>query len=142
MPEIPEPAALAQLMPFALTLGIEIERASSERAVGTLAWSEERCTGGAVMHGGAILSLSDSVGAICAFLNLPEGAATTTIETKTNFFRAVRGGQIRATAEPLHVGRTVIVVQTRVEDEQQRLVAQTTQTQAVLTTSGGNAPGP
>jgi uncharacterized protein (TIGR00369 family) len=89
------------------------------------------------MHGGAILSLSDSVGAICAFLNLPEGAATTTIETKTNFFRAVRGGQIRAIAEPLHVGRTVIVVQTRVEDEQQRLVAQTTQTQAVLTASGG-----
>ena len=136
MPEIPEPAALAQLMPFALTLGIEIERASSDRAVGTLAWSEERCTAGAIMHGGAILSLSDSVGAICAFLNLPEGAATTTIETKTNFFRAVRGGQIRATAEPLHVGRTVIVVQTRVEDEQQRLVAQTTQTQAVLTASG------
>jgi len=135
MPPIPEPAALAQLMPFAVELGIEIEQASPEGAAARLAWAPELCTGAGIMHGGAILSLADSVGAICAFLNLPEGAATTTIETKTNFFRAVRKGHIRATARPLHVGRTVIVVQTQVEDDDERPVAQTTQTQAVF--SGG-----
>jgi 1,4-dihydroxy-2-naphthoyl-CoA hydrolase len=136
VPETPEPAALAQLMPYAVELGIEIQEASPERAAGSLAWSPELCTGGGVMHGGAILSLADSVGAICAFMNLPDGAGTTTIESKTNFLRAVRGGHIRATSEPLHVGRTVIVVQTRIEDDDERLVAQTTQTQAVLGGSG------
>jgi uncharacterized protein (TIGR00369 family) len=119
-------------MPFALAIGIEIDEAGAERASGLLAWSPERCTAGGVMHGGAILSLADSVGAICAFLNLPDGAATTTVETKTNFFRAVRGGHIRATAKPLHVGRRFIAVQTTVQDDEERLVAQTTQTQAVL----------
>jgi uncharacterized protein (TIGR00369 family) len=123
-------------MPFALALGVEIDEASAERASARLAWAPERCTAGGVMHGGAILSLADSVGAICAFLNLPDGAATTTVETKTNFFRAVRGGEIRATARPLHVGRGFIAVQTTVHDDEERLVAQTTQTQAVL---GGEA---
>ena len=137
MPEVPEPSALARLMPFALHLGVEIDEAAPERAGGSLAWSPELCTAGGVMHGGAILSLADSVGAICAFMNLPEGAATTTIETKTNFFRAVRAGRIRATAEPLHVGRTVIVVLTRIEDDDERPVAQTTQTQAVLAAGAG-----
>ena len=137
MPDAPEAAALTKLMPFALSLGIEIDDASPERASARLAWSPQCCTAGGVMHGGAILSLTDSVGAICAFLNLPEGAATTTIETKTNFFRAVRGGQIHATAKPLYVGRRFIAVQTTVLDDEDRLVAQTTQTQAVLGGEGG-----
>jgi uncharacterized protein (TIGR00369 family) len=65
-------------------------------------------------------------------LNLPEGAWTSTIESKTNFFRAVRDGHVEATARPLHVGRTTIVVQTDLFDAEGRRVAQTTQTQAVL----------
>ena len=66
----------------------------------------------ALLHGGAVMTLADSVGAVCAFLNLPEGASTSTIESKTNFFRGVRDGEVVATARPLHVGRTTIVVQT------------------------------
>ena len=84
------------------------------------------------MHGGVILSLADTLGAVCAFMNLPPGAGTTTIETKTNFFRAVRGGTVKGVAHPLHVGRTIIVVQTELSDDEDRAVAQTVQTQAVL----------
>ena len=119
-------------MPFALTLGIELEQPSPERAGGSLPWAPERCTAGGVMHGGAILSLADTLGAICAFMNLPTEAGTTTIETKSNFFRAVRGGWVKGIARPLHVGRTIIVVQTELSDDDGRAVAQTTQTQAVL----------
>lgn len=83
------------------------------------------------------MSLADTVGAVCAFLNLPEGAATSTIESKTNFFRAVREGYVEAAASPLHIGRSVIVVQTDLNDDRGRRVAQVTQTQAVLPPRAG-----
>jgi uncharacterized protein (TIGR00369 family) len=86
-----------------------------------------------VLHGGAIMALADTLGAICAFLNLPPGAGTSTIESKTNFFAAVRSGHVEAVSHPLHVGRRTIVVQTDVRDATGRRVAQVTQTQAVLT---------
>ncbi len=124
---------LAAAMPFSTGLGIQVLRAGAEEVVARLAWKAELCTSGGVMHGGVIMTLADSAGALCAFLNLPEGAGTTTIESKTNFFRAVREGAIQATARPLHVGRTVIAVQTAIRDEAGKLVAQVTQTQAVLT---------
>ena len=76
--------------------------------------------------------LADSIGAYCAVLNLPEGAGTSTIESKTNFLRAVRSGYVEARARPLHVGRTTIVVDTELYDDQDRLVGRVTQTQAVL----------
>jgi uncharacterized protein (TIGR00369 family) len=85
------------------------------------------------MHGGAIMTLADTVGAVCAFLNLPAGASTSTISSSTNFFRAVRNGELRATTRPLHAGRTTIVVQTELRDSNDKLVAMVTQTQAVLT---------
>jgi uncharacterized protein (TIGR00369 family) len=120
-------------MPFAGLLGLERVSTSRERVQASLAWDAARCTGGGVLHGGAIMALADSVGGYCAFLNLPPGATgTTTIESKTNFLRAVRGGSVTATARPLHVGRTVIVVDTELHDDDGRLVARTTQTQAVL----------
>jgi uncharacterized protein (TIGR00369 family) len=72
------------------------------------------------------------VGALCAVANLPKGAGTSTIESKTNFFRAVRGGVVTATCQPLHVGRSTIVVQTNLRDDHGKRVAQVTQTQAVL----------
>ena len=99
---------------------------------GRLAWAPERCTTGGLLHGGAVMTLADSVGAVCAFLNLPEGASTSTIESKTNFFRGVRDGEIVATAQPLHVGRTTIVVQTDVRTADDKRVALVTQTQAVI----------
>ena len=86
-----------------------------------------------MMHGGAVMTLADTVGAVCAFLNLPAGASTSTVSSSTNFFRAVRAGELRATTRPLHAGRTTIVVQTELRDSNDNLVAMVTQTQAVLT---------
>ena len=83
------------------------------------------------------MTIADGTGAWCAFLNLSGGSSTTTVESKTNLVRAVRGGSVEAVARPLHVGRTFIVVDTEVCDENSRLVARTTQTQAVLAASSG-----
>jgi uncharacterized protein (TIGR00369 family) len=119
-------------MPFAEACGIRLDRAAAEEVAATMDWAPERCTSAGILHGGAIMTLADSVGAVCAFLNLPDGAATSTIESKTNFFRAVRQGAAHAVTRPLHVGRTTIVVQTDVVDDDGKRVAQVTQTQAVL----------
>jgi len=78
------------------------------------------------------MALADSLGGICAYLNLPEGAGTATVSSNTSFMRAVRGGEVTAVATPLHVGRTTIVVQTLIRDADGRPVVQTTQVQAVL----------
>jgi len=123
---------IIESMPFARELGIEVVSAAREEVRGRLAYAERLCTAAGVMHGGALMALADSVGALCAVLNLPEGASTSTIESKTNFFRAVREGHVEAVAHPLHVGRTTIVVQTDLADASGRRVAQVTQTQAVL----------
>ena len=123
---------LVKGMPFAAALGIEIEAVAAEEVRAKLAWSEDKCTAGGVMHGGALMALADSLGGICAFLNLPEGAQTATTSSNTVFVRAVRGGEVHAVARPLHVGGTVIVVQTDLTDDDGRRVAQVTQTQAVL----------
>jgi len=119
-------------MPFAQELGIVLVDARAEEVQARLDWSARLCTTGGVLHGGVLMSLADTAGAMCAFLNLPAGGATSTIESKTNFFRAVRQGHVEAVARPLHVGRSTIVVQTDVLDESGRRVAQVTQTQAVL----------
>jgi 1,4-dihydroxy-2-naphthoyl-CoA hydrolase len=123
---------LLEMMPFACTLGVEQVSASPELVLGRVAWSEDRCTSFGVMHGGVLMSLADSVAAFCAVLNLPEGAGTSTIESKTNFLRAVRSGYVEARARPLHVGRTTIVLDTELYDSDGKLVGRVTQTQAVL----------
>ncbi|OLC23106.1 MAG: aromatic compound degradation protein PaaI [Actinobacteria bacterium 13_1_20CM_2_65_11] len=119
-------------MPFASLIGAELVSASPEEVRGRLDWTPERCTTGGVLHGGVLMSLADSIGAYCAALNLPAGAGTATIESKTNFFRAVREGYVEAVSTPLHVGRTTIVVQTDLLDAQGRRVARVTQTQAII----------
>jgi uncharacterized protein (TIGR00369 family) len=124
--------SLLQAMPFANLIGAELVSASHEEVRGRLEWAPERCTTGGILHGGVLMSLADSVGACCAALNLPEDAGTATIESKTNFFRAVREGFVEAVSTPLHVGRTTIVVQTDLLDGQGRRVARVTQTQAVI----------
>ena len=119
-------------MPFAVSCGIVLDAAAAEEVRGHLPWAAERCTTAGMMHGGAVMTLADSVGAVCAFLNLPAGATTSTVSSATNFFRALREGELRATARPLHTGRTTIVVQTELRDANEKLVAMVTQTQAVL----------
>lgn len=126
-------ATMRETMPFSGLLGAELEKADKDEVVLRLDWRPDLCTGLGVMHGGVVMSLADTVGGMCAFFNLPPGAYTSTIESKTNFFRAVReGGQVTARGVPLHVGRTTIVVQTDVTDADGKRVAQVTQTQAVL----------
>lgn len=123
---------IQQSMPLCATLGITAERLDAEEVVLSVEWRPELCTGGGVLHGGALMALADSAGAACAFLNLPEGASgTATIESKTNFLRAVREGVVLATARPLHVGSGTVVVETELTNDG-HLVAKATQTQAVI----------
>ena len=110
-----------------------MEAASSDEVRARIAWEERLCTAGGILHGGALMALADAAGAYCAFLNLPDGAGgTATIESKTNFFRAVRDGHVEARSRPLHRGRSTIVVETDVFDAAGKHVARVTQTQAVL----------
>ncbi|WP_236808273.1 PaaI family thioesterase [Amycolatopsis albispora] len=123
----------AKLIPFAERLGIDITEASAEVVRGRVDWAADLTTTGGSLHGGLLMSLADTTGAVCAFLNLPEGAqGTTTIESKTNFLRGVREGHVVGASTPLHTGRRVIVVETELRDAAEKLIAKVTQTQAVL----------
>jgi uncharacterized protein (TIGR00369 family) len=125
-------------MPLCATLGITASEFAPERVVLHLEWQAGLCTSAGLLHGGALMTLADSAGAGAAFLNLPEGASgTSTIESKTNFLGAVReGATVTATATPLHRGATTIVVETELRTGDGKLVAKTTQTQAVLRPRG------
>jgi 1,4-dihydroxy-2-naphthoyl-CoA hydrolase len=121
------------LVPLAVTLGITADAAGPEEVVLSLDWAPSLTTGGDVLHGGIVMALADTSGAVCAFLNLPEGAGgTTTIESKTNFLAATRSGTVKAHSRPLHIGRRVIVVETEIRGEGGKLAAKTIQSQAVL----------
>lgn len=119
-------------MPFAARLGIRLETACPEETVAVLPWSDAHTTAGGLLHGGAVMTLADTAGAVCAHLGLPEGARTATTQSGTHLLRAVSGSSVTATARPVHSGRTRIVVQTDVTADRGRIVARTTQTQAVL----------
>jgi uncharacterized protein (TIGR00369 family) len=123
---------LVDMMPFAAGLGIVLDAAAPDEIRGRMPWAPERCTTGGILHGGVLMALADSLGGICAFLNLPSGAQTATTSSATVFTRAVRSGEVTAITRPLHVGRSTIVVQTDLTDDAGRRVAQVTQTQAVL----------
>jgi 1,4-dihydroxy-2-naphthoyl-CoA hydrolase len=126
----PTPQQLRDLMPFAALIGIEIDSASAELVSGRLPYAPERCTAGGLIHGGALMALADSCGGICAFLNLPRGmAGTATIESKTNFLRAVTEGAVGATTRPLHRGRSIVVLETELHRQDGKLAAKVTQTQ-------------
>jgi uncharacterized protein (TIGR00369 family) len=129
--DIPSPAQIRDLMPFAVLIGVELLETGRELVRGRIAWSPEHCTTGGVMHGAVVMALADTCGGVCAFLNLPEGATgTATIESKTNFLRAVRDGAIIASTRPLHAGRTLVVIETEIAREDGSLAAMVTQTQA------------
>nr|ANY58089.1 Aromatic compound degradation protein [uncultured bacterium] len=129
---MPAPAELLAAMPFAVASGVLLDRAEAGEVTGRLPWAPERCTAGGVLHGGALMTLADSVGAVCAFLNLPAGTATSTVASSTVLMRAIRGGSAHAVARPLHTGRSFVVVTAELTDDEGRRVAQVTQTQAVL----------
>ncbi len=127
------PIDLIDYMPFAKSLGIEVSSADKTAVEASVTVTKELCTTGKIMHGGAIMAVADTLGAIGAFLNLPEGAkATTTIESKTNFLGAASlGSTVEARTEPVHVGGRTSVWQTRMQVDG-KPVALVTQTQLVL----------
>jgi len=120
-------------LPFAELLGIEYLSANKERVSAELTVRDDLCTRPAVLHGGAIMAFADTLGAAATILNLPEGAATTTIESKTNFVApAPVGTKVTGETTPIHRGRRTMVWQTRITSAEGRLVAVVTQTQMVL----------
>jgi len=129
--------ALARLkadpLPFAKLLGIELVSVAADRVVGEMTVREDMCTQPAILHGGAVMAFADTLGAVGAFVNLPQGAATTTIESKTNFIGAAPvGTRVVGEATPLHRGRRTSIWQTKITTEAGKLVALVTQTQMVL----------
>src|SRR5215472_4553269 len=123
--------ALVALMPFARHLGLTLDEASAERVVARLEWAPQLCTTAGILHGGVLMSLADTAGALVTFLGLPDGGTTATITSTSQMFRPVPGGAVRAVAIALHRGRTTVTAHTSLYDSQERLVALTTQVQAV-----------
>ncbi|PXY30923.1 PaaI family thioesterase [Prauserella muralis] len=120
-------------MPLTERLGVEALEASKDVVRSRIAWEPSLCTQGGVLHGGTLMSLADATAAVCAYLNLPEGAqGTTTIESRTSFLRPIREGYATASSRALHAGRRVIVVETEIHDDAGRLAAKVTQSQSVL----------
>jgi 1,4-dihydroxy-2-naphthoyl-CoA hydrolase len=120
-------------LPFAELLGIEFVSASPERVVAEMTVREELCTTPAVLHGGAIMAFADTLGAMGTIVNLPQGAGTTTVESKTNFVApAPVGTRVIGETTPIHRGRRTMIWQTRISTSEGRLVALVTQTQLVL----------
>jgi 1,4-dihydroxy-2-naphthoyl-CoA hydrolase len=119
-------------MPFAATIGFEVVSGTTDQIVARAEWAQERCTVGTALHGGYLMSLADSAGGLLASLNLPPGAGTSTIESKTNFIRGATEGPVTITSTLVHAGRTTIVVQTDITRPDGKLATRTTQTQAVL----------
>jgi 1,4-dihydroxy-2-naphthoyl-CoA hydrolase len=123
----------AQRLPFGELLGIAYVRADQDQVVAKMTVRDNLCTLGGAAHGGAIMALADTVGAAATIVNLPDGARTATIESKTNFIRpAPVGTTVTATASAIHRGRRTQIWSTRVEDDDGHLVAVVTQTQMVL----------
>jgi 1,4-dihydroxy-2-naphthoyl-CoA hydrolase len=122
-----------EMLPFAELLGIEFISAAPDKIVAQMIVREDLCTRPAVLHGGAVMAFADTLGATGTIVNLPEGAGTTTIESKTNFVApAPVGTRVTGEATPIHRGRRTMIWQTRVSTPEGRLVALVTQTQLVL----------
>ena len=119
--------------PFADLLGMKVTHLSPDRVVAELPVREDLGNRFGILHGGAIMAFADNLGGTATVANLPEGARTTTVESKTNFFAAIPvGDTARAECTPLHKGRTTMVWQTRVTRNDGKLAALVTQTQLVI----------
>lgn len=120
-------------LPFAKLLGVELVSVTPDRVEAVLRVRDDLCTRPAVLHGGAMMALADTLGAVATMANLPEGATTTTIESKTNFFAPIPvGDTARGECTPLHRGRTTMVWQTKITRGDGRLAAMVMQTQLVM----------
>ncbi|WP_293386389.1 PaaI family thioesterase [Phenylobacterium sp.] len=132
MSEAAAPAASTG-MPFSDLMGVEIVVREKDRVVGRMTVREDLCTAGGILHGGAYMAFADALGAIGGVLNLPPGARTTTLESKTNFLRGAQvGSVVTGEATPLHIGRRSSVWQTRITSAEGKLMALVTQTQMTV----------
>jgi len=114
-------------------LGIEFTDVTPDKVIARLNVRKDLCTIGDNLHGGAIMAFADTLGAVAAILNMPQGSRTTTIESKTNFIGgAPMGTRVVGEAVPVHKGRTTVVCQTHIRTEAGKLVALITQTQLVI----------
>jgi len=125
---------IADMVPFAKMMGMKITPTSKDKIDGTMTVRPDQCTTMGGLHGGAVMSFADSLGATGAFINLPEGAAgTTTLESKTNFISpALVNSEVTGVSIPLHKGRRTSVWQTTLTREDGKTVAVVTQTQIYL----------
>jgi uncharacterized protein (TIGR00369 family) len=121
------------VMPFSALMGVRLVETSPDLVVAEMPVREDLCTSNHICHGGALMALADAIGAVATVINLPEGAGTTTIESKTNFIGAIRAGEVaRAECRPIHKGGTTMVWQTRILRPDGKLTAVVTQTQLVM----------
>jgi uncharacterized protein (TIGR00369 family) len=120
-------------MPFSNLMGVEVVERDKARVVGKLIVREDLCTAGGILHGGAYMAFADALGAIGGVLNLAPGTRTTTLESKTNFLGSAKvGSTVTGEATPLHVGRRSSVWQTRITNDDGKLLALVTQTQMTI----------
>jgi 1,4-dihydroxy-2-naphthoyl-CoA hydrolase len=120
-------------MPFSNLMGVEVVEREKTRVVGKLVVREDLCTAGGILHGGAYMAFADALGAIGGVLNLAPGTRTTTLESKTNFLGSAKvGSTVTGEATPLHVGRRSSVWQTRITNDDGKLLALVTQTQMTI----------
>jgi 1,4-dihydroxy-2-naphthoyl-CoA hydrolase len=121
------------IMPLAKLMGITLIEQTPERVVAEMIVREDLCTTNSILHGGAYMAFADTVGAVATVLNLPKGAGTTTVESKTNFISGIKAGEVaRAECTPVHRGRMTQVWQTKILRPDGKLAALVTQTQMVL----------
>ncbi len=121
------------IMPLAKLMGIRLVEQSPDRVVAEMLVREDLCTTNSILHGGAFMAFADTIGAVATVLNLPKGAGTTTIESKTNFVSGIKAGEVaRAECTPVHRGKTTQVWTTRILRPDGKLAAIITQTQLVL----------
>lgn len=124
------------IMPLARLMGIKLVEQSPDRVVAEMVVREDLCTTNSILHGGAYMAFADTIGAVATVLNLPAGAGTTTVESKTNFISAIKAGEVaRAECTPVHRGKTTQVWTTRILRPDGKLAAIITQTQLVLVRS-------
>ena len=120
-------------MPFSALMGMRLVEATPDLVIAEMPVREDLCTANHICHGGAYMAFADTIGAVATVLNLPEGARTTTIESKTNFIGAIKAGEVaRAECRPVHKGGTTMVWQTNILRPDGKLAAVVTQTQLVL----------
>ena len=112
--------------------GIRIVSAEKDKVIGEIDADERHLNNLGIVHGGAYMAFADDLGGTAAGLNIPAGMRTTTVESKSNFFRASPPGRITGVSVPIHVGRSTVVVETRIFNTDGKLAALVTQTQLVL----------